>query len=137
MSCIAMHPWTGGGSRSFSWECFQFWDPKTQGFGGAKPEMVHNELAQTATDYGLVGLVLLVALLVTLLLGCLLRVLFENSSTKNDHSDAWRIGGFAALIGMLVQGCFSFVFHTLPGIVLLGICFGFISRSAPSRSGRA
>ncbi len=31
LSCIAIHPFFGGGSRSFSWECFQFWDTEAMG----------------------------------------------------------------------------------------------------------
>ena len=52
VSCFGLHPLLGGGSRSYSWECFRFWDTNAMGAGGRKPEHVHNELLQTATDYG-------------------------------------------------------------------------------------
>lgn len=131
LSCIGLHPLAGGGSRSFSWECFRFVDAKAQGdIIVNKPEMVHNELVQAATDYGLVGAGLLVGLLGALALAAILRVLFEEAPTERDSRDAWRLGALAGLAGMLVQSCFSFVFHLMPGILLLGICLGQMSRSA-------
>ncbi len=129
LSCIGLHPLVGGGSQSFSWECFRFWDNMVQGPGGAKPELVHNELIQSATDYGLVGAGLLVGLLGALALLAILRILFEAPSNDHNGRDAWRIGALAALTGMLVQSSFSFVFHLMTGILLLGICLGQMSRS--------
>jgi tetratricopeptide (TPR) repeat protein len=135
LSCLALHPMTGGGSRSFGWECFRFVDGKAQGdIIAAKPELVHNELVQSATDYGLVGAGLIVGLLGALALAAVLRVLFEESPKSPDSRDAWRLGALAALAGMLVQSCFSFVFHLMPGIILLGICLGQMSRSAERAS---
>jgi tetratricopeptide (TPR) repeat protein len=133
LSCIGLHPLIGGGSRSFSWECFRFWDHMAQGPSGARPELVHNELVQSATDYGLIGAGLLVGLLGALALVAILRVLFEEPSSNRDDRDAWRIGALTALAGMLVQSSFSFVFHLMTGILLLGICLGHMSRT-PAQS---
>jgi uncharacterized membrane protein YuzA (DUF378 family) len=129
LSCIGLHPMAGGGSRSFAWECFRFWDKDAQGAAGARPELVHNELVQAATDYGLIGAGLLVGLLGAWLIAAVLRSMFEESPKNTDSRDAWRIGALAGLAGMLVQSCFSFVFHLMPGILLLGICLGQMSRS--------
>ena len=134
LSCINLHPLDGGGSRSFSWECFRFADGKANGdIITHKPEFVHNELVQSATDYGLAGAGLLAGVLGTLVLAAVLRMLFEDPPQTRDSRDAWRIGAVAAFAGMLVQSCFSFVFHMMPGILLLGICLGQMSRS-PERS---
>jgi tetratricopeptide (TPR) repeat protein len=136
MSCIGLHPMTGGGSRSFTWECFRFLDGKAQGdIITHTPELVHNELAQAATDYGIIGAGLLMGLLGTLLLAAVLRVLFEENSKEGGYRDAWRLGALAAVAGMLVHSCFSFVFHLLPGILLLGICLGQVSRTAEQSPG--
>lgn len=130
LSCIGLHPLTGGGSRSFGWECFQFGNGKAQGdIITHKPELVHNELVQAATDYGLIGVGLLIILLGSLVVIALVRILFSDSERAPNTADAWRLGGLAALAGMFTQSCFSFVFHLLPGIILLGICLGMISRS--------
>ena len=130
-SCISLHPLTGGGSRSFSWECFSLIDNRVIRHGGNRPEMVHNELIQAASDYGLIGAGLLVVLLAVLMMAALLRISFEDRPREADSRDAWRAGGLAAAAGMLVQSCFSFVFHLIPGAILLGICMGRMSRTAP------
>ena len=135
LSCIASHPLVGGGSRSFGWECFRFWDKDSQGAGTSRPELVHNELIQAATDYGLVGAGLLMGLLGAFTLAAILRILFEEDSKSADSRDVWRLGALAALAGMFVQSCFSFVFHLLPGILLLGICLGMMSRSVERATG--
>ena len=130
LSCIGLHPLAGGGSRSFSWECYGFMDGKDQGdILNNRPDLVHNELLQAATDYGLLGAGLLALLLVALTLAAILRTGFEDRPREPDARDAWRLGGLAALAGMLVQSSFSFVFHLMPGIILLGICLGMMSRS--------
>ena len=129
-SCIGLHPLAGGGSRSYSWECFRFIEVQSQGLVATRsPELVHNELVQAATDYGLLGAGLVAGLLGALALAAILRLLFEETPRGHDSSNAWRLGALAALAGMLVQSCFSFVFHLLPGILLLGICLGQMSRS--------
>ena len=136
LSCIGLHPLAGGGSRSYGWECFRFLNGKSNGdVITHNPEFVHNEWVQSATDYGLAGAGLLGGFLVALMLVAILRILFEAAPAERDGRDAWRIGGLAALVGMLVQSCFSFVFHMMPGALLLGICLGQMSRSAPRSSG--
>ncbi|MEO8617218.1 MAG: O-antigen ligase family protein [Luteolibacter sp.] len=134
LSCVNLHPIIGGGSRSFSWECFRFAAGKTQGdIITHKPEQVHNELVQAATDYGLIGGGLLLGLLGSLAVLAILRIFFEkNDRGPRDSYDAWRLGALAGLAGMLVQSCFSFVFHLMPGILFLGVCLGQMSlTSAP------
>ena len=132
-SCFADHPLTGGGSRSFSWECYQHWDSKIYGQGGARPEFVHNELIQAATDYGLIGLIFILILLgLTVTIG-LIHVFLSKKCDDSYNSDTWIIGGVSGLAGMLVQSSFSFVFHLMPGVLLLGICLGSISISNSSR----
>jgi tetratricopeptide (TPR) repeat protein len=128
LSCIGLHPLTGGGSRSFSWESFHFIDNQLHRHAGHRPDMPHNELAQAATDYGLIGSGLLVFLLVALAFATVLRVTFEDRPRDPDWRDVWRLGAIAALAGMFVQSSFSFVFHMMPDVILLGICLGMMSR---------
>ncbi len=140
LSCVRLHPMAGGGSRSFSWESFQFADAKSQGdIITHLPEQVHNELVQAATDYGIIGATLIIVLLFTLVIMALARILFSGSGSTTGSRDAWRLGGVAALAGMFVQSSFSFVFHLLPGCVLLGICMGQLARTKdrPSNTAQA
>jgi tetratricopeptide (TPR) repeat protein len=138
LSCIGLHPMAGGGSRSFSWESFRFTESKLQGDIITRlPEQVHNELIQAATDYGLIGAGLLTGLLGTLVVLCVVRLIYSPAKTGSGSADAWRIGGLAALAGMFMQSCFSFVFHLMPGVILLGICLGQISRSSVATGAKA
>lgn len=124
VSCVAEHPWVGGGSRSFSWECNRHWDNDVHGYGGNRPEQVHNELLQSASDYGLVGAGLLVVWLVSMVIAAIVRAALGDRVRGGAGGDAWRVGGLAAVCGMLVQANFSFVYHLVPGALLLGICLG-------------
>jgi O-antigen ligase len=122
-SCITLHPLLGGGSRSFEWECFSFWDIKQHGLGGPQPKMAHNELIQAFTDYGIIGGALLIFLLGFIAVFAVSKILFPDRKDRIPP-DALYIGGLAGLAGMFVQSSFSFVFHLLPGAILLGICLG-------------
>lgn len=133
MSCIGSNPMAGGGSRSFSWESYQFFEGKLQGDAiTRKPEQVHNELIQAFTDYGITGGALLGILLAALAITCVIRILFSETSgnTSSPSIDVWRIGGLAAFAGMFVQSNFSFVFHLFPGVLLLGIALGQLTRTS-------
>ena len=132
LSCIGLHPLAGGGSRSFSWECFRFVDDKTN-------RATHRPTSRNwfTTNWSKPP-----PITAWWEPGCwsacsgrwrwlaILRLLFEDRPREHDGSDAWRLGALAGLAGMLVQSCFSFVFHLMPGILLLGICLGQMSRSA-------
>lgn len=137
MSCMGQHPLTGGGSRSFSWECFQFSEARNIGhIAPNKPEFVHNEIIQAISDYGIIGMSLLVLLLSTSFIGTAIYILFDDVNWASTSALAWRIGGLAALSGMFIQSCFSFVFHLLPGVLLLGICLGQLCSSRAVLIGR-
>jgi tetratricopeptide (TPR) repeat protein len=131
ISCMTLHPWGGGGSRSYSWESYRFWDSETHGVGQLRPDMVHNEILQAATDYGIIGVILLILLVSTIGIITIVR-LSKSNTDKKDHSIEWRVGGLAALVGMVVQSNFSFVFHLIPQLILLGVCLGFATRRGTS-----
>ena len=123
VACVVEHPWQGGGSRSFSWECNQHWDVDAHGAGGYRPEQVHNEILQAATDYGIIGAGLLLVFCGSVVLAGTVRAIFERPAPLT-HEDAWLTGGLAGLAGILAQSNFCFLFHVLPGALLLGICLG-------------
>ncbi len=138
MSCIQAHPWAGGGSRSFSWECYQYWTVQDNGWDARRPELVHNELLQAFTDYGITGGGLLILLLVSLLIAGLVKLLLADGKGRPAQADVFYLGGMAGLVGMFIQSSFSFVFHLLPGIMLLGICLGLLAipGSVPQKAGK-
>ncbi len=137
LSCIALHPFAGGGSRSYSWECFRFWDREAYGPMSARPDLVHNEFLQLATDYGLIGALLVGTALAFLAVFALVRLWEGRDDTPGSRTrSAWQVGALAALAGMLVQSCFSFVFHLVPGVLLLGICLGALAPPLEARSNK-
>jgi O-antigen ligase len=132
ISCIGLHPWAGGGSRSFGWECYRFWESATQGQGHAKPEFIHNEFLQALTDYGIIGgAILLIWAMLTIVIS-MIRV--SQPEKVPSNALAWQVGGIAGLTGVFVQSNFSFVFHMMPLAVIFGICLGCTSRSSPAKS---
>jgi len=122
LSCVGLHPWIGGGSRSYSWESNQFWDFNAHGWQQLRPEYPHNEFLQALTDYGAFGLLLLIALIFTIIVSSLIRTQPESKGEGSGAGIAY--GGLAALCAMLIQGSFNFVFHLLPGAILLGFAIG-------------
>lgn len=135
-SCVAEHPWQGGGSRSFSWECNRFWDNDSHGQSRGRPEQVHNEILQAATDYGLIGAALLVLFIGSVMVGGLLKLLFGETGTGAADGYSWLVGGLAGLAGLLVHSNFCFVFHPVPGALVLGVALGratYVSGSAERR----
>jgi O-antigen ligase/tetratricopeptide (TPR) repeat protein len=135
MSCITMHPWLGGGSRSFSWESFQVWDVAAYGRGSAKPEHVHNELVQTFSEYGIVGGVLLLVFLGCVVIAAFVRTLSKDRQTTPGLSDGWRIGGLAGLAGLFAQSQFEGIFRIPPGAILLALCLAAASAAWAKPSG--
>jgi O-antigen ligase len=122
LSCILLHPFIGGGSRSFSWENYQFWSHEEIGAFAADPEHVHNEFVQAFTDYGIIGAGLLTAFIGGIIILCTFRSLVQGEWTKYALAEAWRIGGIAAFIGIFIQSNFEGILRTAPGAILLAIC---------------
>jgi O-antigen ligase/tetratricopeptide (TPR) repeat protein len=136
---IMLHPLTGGGSRSYSWESLQVWNPEVFGSGGTLPEQTHNEILQAATDYGLIGAGGLLALFGWIVLRGVWHAKFDDDEAPKENPvcrDALRLGGLAALAGMLAQSNFSFVFHLLPGVMLLGLALGRLATPAAATATR-
>ena len=133
-SCIGEHPLIGGGSRSFSWECFQFWDTAAMSWGKAKPEHVHNELLQTATDYGIIGVSILLLFLISACLVAGLRLALDKSPGGHRGADAWRVGGLAAFAGLLAHSNFEGIFRIPPGAIMLGLCIAALCTPIPTQA---
>ncbi|MGJ8642759.1 MAG: O-antigen ligase family protein [Luteolibacter sp.] len=122
ISCFQLHPLLGGGARSYSWECYRFWDYEAMGQGKLKPEHVHNEFLQTATDYGLLGAGLLVVFLISATILVIYRTSSRRSAESPRFADGWRIGGIAGLAALFIQSNFEGIFRIAPGAVVLAIC---------------
>jgi len=133
IGCIARHPWLGGGSRSFSWENYDFWT--TEGFGWMPNEVVfvHNELLQAATDYGILGAVLVLLAVMTLGIHAIAARISLPGTAKPTPLAGIFVGSLAAAAAMLFETFFSFAFHLLPSALLLGCCLGLAAGTARRR----
>ncbi|MEK7950855.1 O-antigen ligase family protein [Luteolibacter soli] len=121
-------PWTGSGSRSFGWKKNAVANPdEDKLWDRFNDDFVHNELLQAAVDYGWGGALLIVAaVLTTGLTGVAgLAGRDEADAGRRGALDAMVCGGLAAMTGTLCHSNFSFVSHTLPGAMYLGLAFGF------------
>lgn len=121
-SCITLHPLIGGGSRSFSWENYRFWDVKEMGALGSDPEHVHNEFVQVFTDYGIIGAICLTSFICAIWILCTFRSFSSGEWSKRVEADAWRMGGIAAFIGIFIQSNFEGILRTAPGAIMLAVC---------------
>lgn len=127
-SCIGGHPWIGGGSRSFSWENLQFWGGDWSGFSAAEPEFVHNEPIQLVTDYGIIGLLLMVLFLGSVVVSGALALL-----SSKGKSGVLAVSGLAALVALLFHASVHFVFHVPPSTLLLGIVLAAVVSPVPMK----
>lgn len=135
LSTFLLHPLLGGGARSYSWECYRFWDYQAMGQGKYKPEHVHNELLQTATDYGIIGAGFLIVFLICVTILVIYRTSSRETVTHTLLADGWRIGGIAGLAGLFIQSNFEGIFRIAPGTIVLAICLSaacFPNTAAPA-----
>lgn len=133
----AAHPWTGGGSRSFGWEKYAHWDRRED--GGVyehNDDFVHNELVQVGVDYGWIGAFLVAVSIAGVGLTSVAGLLGRGRGEV--EADALACAGLAALAGTLFHSNTSFVTHTLPGALYLGLACGFaLPRQVPGTMTRS
>lgn len=121
------HPLTGGGSRSFGWEKYAAWKSTEGGLQPKNDDFIHNELLQVAVDYGWGGALLVGAAALATILCSVAGLLSGDPSERERRKavDALMCGGLAAMTGTLVHSNFSFMAHTIPGVMYLGLAIGF------------
>ena len=117
----------GAGSRSFSYECFTYWSDGLNS-GELSPEFVRNEYLQLLTDYGLIGFMLITALLFSHLVLGLRQVwrlsdkVGDNGLQRGSNAMALAIAGSCGIVVMAVHICFDYPTHLLPNLLLMVCC---------------
>ena len=109
-------PVVGGGARAFSYRALEKWDPDTLELWMGDPEFAHNEFIQLLSDYGLLGFVLVLALL--FIHGILGVINLVSDDDCDSGLSIWQLGAAGGLVAMLCQSYFSFIFH-FPACVVL------------------
>ena len=126
------HFWLGGGSQSFSYLVFPFRNKEYLYFGEGDIVFVHNEYAQIAVDYGLIG-VLLLGIFLFWHFSTFVKVLpsfLKKSSDSKKELERWiKISSLVASLLFLFQIFFSFLLHVLPNLLIGTIAFSLFSSS--------
>lgn len=120
------HPILGAGSRSFSYELHQYWNPNLR-LGSPNPEFVHNEYLQLAADYGMVGLILAISIVgIHIVCGFVSVAKWSHdkriSISQGSNMVALGIAGVVGIVIMAVHMCFDFRTHVLANLLLLVCC---------------
>lgn len=123
---IQEKPLWGGGSRSYFFDSMKKWNAQELWVGGGDIQYVHNEYLQAAVDYGLVGLVLLLGVMALVFFRGIVLLVLGDAKSVADRGVV--LGSMAALCGMGVQAFFSFVYHVLPDVIMMGCCVGWLVR---------
>lgn len=117
----------GGGARSFSYLCLLYWNPNLSSMH-ANPEFVHNEYLQLLTDYGLIGLIIvMISFLAHYHIGWRQTRKLASMSEhvklqKGSNAMALTIAGMSGMVAMCVHICFDFRTHLLANLLLLVCC---------------
>jgi O-antigen ligase len=119
-------PVLGSGSRSYSYESISNWDYSRMPVYMGTPNMAHNDYLQVLTDYGAVGLGLILALAAWIGWFAIKRV-FITRKDRRRPGDSWIP---AAVVGVLAAALFhglvDFNLHILPNIMLFGLIVGML-----------
>jgi len=116
---VIERPWVGAGSQSYSYEHVRFWPVGDRRYLD-DPKWVHNEFMQTVTDYGLIGLVLMLVAVGWIWVGGVTAERCAADHAKSAVGQALRAGSLAGMVVLGVAALFSFNFHLLPTLLGLG-----------------
>lgn len=129
-----IEPWTGTGAGSFTRLSRMLRDYNSD----RDDTFAHNDWAQLAADYGLVGLVLVALFFVVALAGGLkdftvaLRERMAISSRPQSNSAAFSMGAFSAAVACGAHAFFDFNMQLPANAVLAGIVFGLLANPGAS-----
>lgn len=130
------YPIFGAGSRSFSYECYNYWSPSFEK-EAAEPWFVHNEYLQLLTDYGIAGLLIVLTLIfLHVKIGIKNIRKFSEKVTLSQGSNAVALG-IAGVAGMLTMAAYiilDFRTHVMSNLLLFVCCAAWVLPVASSTS---
>ena len=129
-------PVLGQGPRSFSYLSLENWDPDMLWIRIGIPDFAHNEYLQVLSDYGAVGFLIIIVLLIAHgVLGTFQIIGNHNGRRDGNDLPMWQLGAAAGLAAILAQCYFSFLLHVPACVVLVALQFGILGNGGGS--GRA
>lgn len=122
-------PAIGMGPRSFSYLSLERWDREKLKMWESPPDFAHNEYLQTLSDYGMIGLAIIVLLVLMHTITGLYHSLTSGDSQR--ELSLLQIGAIGGFVAILSQCFFSFLLHTPSCMALLALLAGILgSKSA-------
>ncbi len=130
-------PWVGTGSRTFYFFSRKY-RPEQEGPANYETEFVHNEYFQMLADYGIIGLLLMLALLIVHLAGgarfvmAYAKVQTANGALLPKSGHLGLVAGAVTSIGTLAfLAFFDFVMHVPAIAVLSAVLMGVLACPDP------
>ena len=108
--------WLGTGPNTWQWAYLKHRQPEDQ----THPDYAHNDILNVASDYGLVGLTLVLLALAAFFWQA--RVLSRNSGSSEPRS--WAIGSMIGVTAILVHSWVDFNMHVPANALLLVTLLG-------------
>ena len=120
-------PVLGQGPRSFSYLSLENWDPDMLWIRIGIPDFAHNEYLQVLSDYGAVGFLIIIVLLIAHgVLGTFQIIGNYDGRREEDNLPIWQLGAAAGLAAILAQCYFSFLLHVPACVVLVALQLGIL-----------
>ena len=110
-------PLLGSGSRSVEYKSYEYW-PMEMFRVLSDYRFVHNEYLQAITDYGVIGLLLLLATFFWHIINGFILV-YNRSAERKTEQLAYVVAGLSILIGLAVNMLFSFPMHGYVNLMLI------------------
>ena len=120
-------PVLGQGPRSFSYLSLENWDPDMLWIRIGIPDFAHNEYLQVLSDYGAVGFLIIIVLLIAHgVLGTFQIIGNHDGRREEDDLPIWQLGAAAGLAAILAQCYFSFLLHVPACVILVALQLGIL-----------
>ncbi len=120
-------PVLGQGPRSFSYLSLENWDPDMLWIRIGIPDFAHNEYLQVLSDYGAVGFLIVIVLLIAHgVLGTFQIIGGHDGRREESDLSIWQLGAAAGLAAILAQCYFSFLLHVPACVVLVALQLGIL-----------
>lgn len=128
-------PIVGNGPRSFEYLTIKNWKLDELPRHFPDPDFVHNEFIQLLCDYGIIGFMMIIAVLFVCGVKGVSSFLLQ-SEHEEESKRLLMIFGLASITCLLAQSLFSFLFHFPALIALLGLIFSILygMRPKPKRA---
>ena len=129
-------PVLGQGPRSFSYLSLENWDPDMLWIRIGIPEFAHNEYLQVLSDYGAVGFLIIIVLLIAHGVLGTFQIIGDHDGRREEADlPIWQLGAAAGLAAILAQCYFSFLFHVPACVVLVALQLGILGNvGGPGRA---